>query len=119
MPVLLYWSVPVSSLARTGFRRLSVAAKALSRSSMGRRSFGVAPDHPEVKRVIHTFNKTAKSPRFQLLGNVSLGRGVPLQHLSWYHQHCALHSHGLIILPRRELSRRSQYSTETRYYYLR
>uniref|UniRef100_A0A1A9ZUR3 NADPH:adrenodoxin oxidoreductase, mitochondrial n=1 Tax=Glossina pallidipes TaxID=7398 RepID=A0A1A9ZUR3_GLOPL len=48
--------------------------------------FGVAPDHPEVKRVIHTFNKTAMSPRFQFFGNVSLGRDVTLQQLkSWYH----------------------------------
>ncbi|KAL9875428.1 LOW QUALITY PROTEIN: NADPH:adrenodoxin oxidoreductase, mitochondrial-like [Glossina fuscipes fuscipes] len=48
--------------------------------------FGVAPDHPEVKNVINTFNKTAMSPRFQFFGNVSLGRDVTLQQLrSWYH----------------------------------
>ncbi|PSN55681.1 NADPH:adrenodoxin oxidoreductase [Blattella germanica] len=43
--------------------------------------FGVAPDHPEVKNVINTFTKTASSPQFRFIGNVTLGRDVSLQEL--------------------------------------
>ena len=43
--------------------------------------YGVAPDHPEVKNVINTFTKTAGSPQFRFLGNVTLGKDVSLQEL--------------------------------------
>ncbi|XP_015599436.1 NADPH:adrenodoxin oxidoreductase, mitochondrial isoform X4 [Cephus cinctus] len=43
--------------------------------------FGVAPDHPEVKNVINTFNKTAQNPRFQFLGNVNVGSDVTVEQL--------------------------------------
>ncbi|XP_076654152.1 NADPH:adrenodoxin oxidoreductase, mitochondrial isoform X3 [Halictus rubicundus] len=43
--------------------------------------FGVAPDHPEVKNVIHTFEKTASNPRFQFIGNVNVGKDVSIQQL--------------------------------------
>jgi NADPH-dependent glutamate synthase beta subunit-like oxidoreductase len=43
--------------------------------------FGVAPDHPEVKNVINTFTKTAKSPQLRFVGNVTLGRDVSLKEL--------------------------------------
>lgn len=43
--------------------------------------FGVAPDHPEVKNVINTFTKTAKSPQLRFVGNVALGQDVSLEEL--------------------------------------
>ncbi|XP_053988816.1 NADPH:adrenodoxin oxidoreductase, mitochondrial isoform X1 [Hylaeus volcanicus] len=48
--------------------------------------FGVAPDHPEVKNVIHTFEKTASNPRFQFIGNVNVGQDVTIKQLQeMYH----------------------------------
>lgn len=44
-------------------------------------SFGVAPDHPEVKNVINTFTKTAEHPRLRYFGNISLGTDVSLREL--------------------------------------
>lgn len=43
--------------------------------------FGVAPDHPEVKNVINTFTKTARSPKVRFAGNVNFGTDVSLQDL--------------------------------------
>ncbi|XP_015426241.1 PREDICTED: NADPH:adrenodoxin oxidoreductase, mitochondrial [Myotis davidii] len=43
--------------------------------------FGVAPDHPEVKNVIHTFTQTALSERCAFLGNVVVGRDVTVPEL--------------------------------------
>lgn len=43
--------------------------------------FGVAPDHPEVKNVINTFNKTANNPRVQFLGNVNVGTDITVDQL--------------------------------------
>ncbi|CAG5135645.1 unnamed protein product [Candidula unifasciata] len=43
--------------------------------------FGVAPDHPEVKNVIHTFTNTAKNERCNFFGNVEVGRDVSLKDL--------------------------------------
>ncbi|XP_012253191.2 NADPH:adrenodoxin oxidoreductase, mitochondrial isoform X3 [Athalia rosae] len=43
--------------------------------------FGVAPDHPEVKNVIHTFHKTAKNPNVNFFGNVNVGRDVTINQL--------------------------------------
>ncbi|XP_017893540.1 NADPH:adrenodoxin oxidoreductase, mitochondrial isoform X1 [Ceratina calcarata] len=43
--------------------------------------FGVAPDHPEVKNVIHTFEKTASNPRFRFIGNVDVGKDVTIKEL--------------------------------------
>jgi adrenodoxin-NADP+ reductase len=43
--------------------------------------FGVAPDHSEVKNVINTFTKTAKSPQLRFAGNVTLGWDLSLQEL--------------------------------------
>uniref|UniRef100_A0A1B0FAG1 Uncharacterized protein n=1 Tax=Glossina morsitans morsitans TaxID=37546 RepID=A0A1B0FAG1_GLOMM len=74
-----------SSSARQLLRASESSIHKLLRASESS-AFGVASDHPEVKRVIHTFNKRAKSPRFQFFGNVSLGRNAILQQLrSWYH----------------------------------
>ena len=43
--------------------------------------YGVAPDHPEVKNVINTFNKTASNPKFNFYGNINLGTDVSLEEL--------------------------------------
>ncbi|TPX48893.1 hypothetical protein SeMB42_g02813 [Synchytrium endobioticum] len=43
--------------------------------------YGVAPDHPEVKNVIHKFETIAQDPRFTFIGNVALDRDVSLAHL--------------------------------------
>lgn len=43
--------------------------------------YGVAPDHPEVKNVINTFNKTAQNPNFNFYGNIQLGKDISLKKL--------------------------------------
>lgn len=43
--------------------------------------FGVAPDHPEVKNVEHTFAKVAENPNVNFYGNVHLGKDVSLKEL--------------------------------------
>ena len=43
--------------------------------------YGVAPDHPEVKNVINTFEKIAKDNRVRFLGNVNIGRDITIQEL--------------------------------------
>ncbi|XP_063240380.1 NADPH:adrenodoxin oxidoreductase, mitochondrial isoform X2 [Bacillus rossius redtenbacheri] len=43
--------------------------------------YGVAPDHPEVKNVTHTFTKIAHSPNVRFVGNVSIGRDATLDEL--------------------------------------
>lgn len=43
--------------------------------------FGVAPDHPEVKNVIHTFTNTARNERCTFLGNVEVGKDVSIEEL--------------------------------------
>ena len=35
--------------------------------------FGVAPDHPEVKNVVHEFEEVVESPAFRFFGNVEVG----------------------------------------------
>ncbi|CAO3643566.1 unnamed protein product [Cunninghamella echinulata] len=37
--------------------------------------YGVAPDHPEVKNVMTTFDKVAEDDRFRFFGNVTIGGG--------------------------------------------
>lgn len=41
----------------------------------------MAPDHPEVKNVEHTFTKTAEKPNINFYGNVTLGKDVSLREL--------------------------------------
>lgn len=43
--------------------------------------YGVAPDHPEVKNVIHTFTQTAKNDRCSFIGNVTVGQDVTVEQL--------------------------------------
>ncbi|KAL8811389.1 MAG: hypothetical protein Q9223_001783 [Gallowayella weberi] len=41
--------------------------------------YGVAPDHPEVKNCQDKFTEIATSPNFNFIGNVEIGRDVPLK----------------------------------------
>merc|ERR1719447_1702710 len=43
--------------------------------------YGVAPDHPEVKNCISTFNKVGLHERVEFLGNTRLGQDVRLSEL--------------------------------------
>lgn len=43
---------------------------------------GVAPDHPKIKSVSRTFEKTAADPRFRFFGNVAVGTHVSADELS-------------------------------------
>jgi ferredoxin--NADP+ reductase len=43
---------------------------------------GVAPDHPKIKSVSRTFEKTAADPRFRFFGNISVGRDVSADELA-------------------------------------
>lgn len=42
---------------------------------------GVAPDHPKIRNVTKTFEKTASHERFNFLGNVCVGRDVTVEEL--------------------------------------
>lgn len=54
---------------------------------------GVAPDHPEVKSVMHDFEKVAAHKRFEYLGNVTVGHDVTLDELK-QHYHAIVLSYG-------------------------
>lgn len=43
---------------------------------------GVAPDHPKIKSISRTFEKTAEDPRFRFFGNVVVGRDVTADELA-------------------------------------
>ncbi|KAJ1547270.1 hypothetical protein HK096_003685 [Nowakowskiella sp. JEL0078] len=43
--------------------------------------YGVAPDHPEVKNVIHKFETITQNERFNFVGNVQVGRDVSVLEL--------------------------------------
>jgi ferredoxin--NADP+ reductase len=43
---------------------------------------GVAPDHPKIKSISRTFEKTATDPRFRFFGNIAVGRDVSADDLS-------------------------------------
>ena len=51
--------------------------------------YGVAPDHPEVKNVINTFDKIAKDNRVQFLGNICVGKDITIEDLK-KHYHSVL-----------------------------
>ena len=42
---------------------------------------GVAPDHPKLKQPIRVYQQIAESPRFQFLGNVTVGRDITVEEL--------------------------------------
>ncbi len=43
--------------------------------------YGVAPDHPKIKKVIARYEKTAALPGFSFLGNVCVGRDIAVDEL--------------------------------------
>ena len=43
---------------------------------------GVAPDHPKIKSISRTFEKTATDPRFRFFGNVAVGQHVSADDLA-------------------------------------
>ena len=43
--------------------------------------YGVAPDHQSIKRVIRSYEMTARDPRFRFFGNVQVGRDLPVEQL--------------------------------------
>jgi ferredoxin--NADP+ reductase len=43
---------------------------------------GVAPDHPKIKSVSRTFEKTGADPRFRFFGNIAIGRDVSADELA-------------------------------------
>ena len=49
---------------------------------------GVAPDHPKLKQAIQVFDKIAESPKFNFIGNVTVGRDIGVEELK--HTHHAL-----------------------------
>ncbi|KAL6719886.1 NADPH-adrenodoxin reductase [Lecanora helva] len=55
--------------------------------------FGVAPDHPEVKNCQEKFEEVASSPRFNFIGNIEVGKDLPLVSLK-SHYNAILFSYG-------------------------
>src|SRR5690242_3421314 len=48
--------------------------------------FGVAPDHPKLKRVTRVFDRIAKTPNFRFFGGIEIGTALPIGALrSCYH----------------------------------
>lgn len=43
---------------------------------------GVAPDHPKIKSISKTFEKTSSDPRFRFFGNITVGEDVGAQELT-------------------------------------
>ena len=43
---------------------------------------GVAPDHPKIKSVSRTFEKTSEDPRFRFFGNIAVGEHVAADELA-------------------------------------
>lgn len=43
--------------------------------------YGVAPDHPEVKNVVNSFNKVLSHPNCRFIGNITVGHEVKLDQL--------------------------------------
>ena len=43
---------------------------------------GVAPDHPKIKSISRTFEKTATDPRFRFFGNIAVGQHVSADELA-------------------------------------
>ncbi|MEI6251847.1 MAG: FAD-dependent oxidoreductase [Mycobacteriaceae bacterium] len=43
---------------------------------------GVAPDHPKIKSVSRTFEKTGADPRFRFFGNIAVGRDITADELA-------------------------------------
>ena len=46
---------------------------------------GVAPDHPKIKSVTRVYDGIAKSPQFNFLGNVNIGKDITVVELKEYY----------------------------------
>ncbi len=47
--------------------------------------YGVAPDHPKIKTVIHVYEKIALDTRFAFFGNISIGRDISVHDLQKFY----------------------------------
>src|SRR5215204_3418243 len=54
---------------------------------------GVAPDHPEIKKVSRVYEKTAALPGFRFHGNVEVGRNLTHRDLADHH-HAVIYAYG-------------------------
>ena len=52
---------------------------------------GVAPDHPKIKSVSRTFEKTAADPRFRFFGNIAVGQDVSADDLAQRYAKASAH----------------------------
>lgn len=57
--------------------------------------FGVAPDHPHMKRLGVAFNKTRTRPNLRLLGGVEYGKDLSMEDL-FKHYHHVVFAHGAV-----------------------
>lgn len=57
--------------------------------------FGVAPDHPHMKRLGVAFNKTRERPNLRLLGGVEYGEDIDLEEI-YKHYHHVVFAHGAV-----------------------
>ena len=66
---------------------LTVAVDMLERlpSPYGLVRSGVAPDHPKLKQAIDVYARVAESPGFTFIGNVTVGRDIPVDALKQAH----------------------------------
>jgi len=55
--------------------------------------YGVAPDHPKLKEAILAYQVIARLPRFELLGNVTVGRDLTVEELR-AHYHAVIFTSG-------------------------
>ena len=61
--------------------------------------FGVAPDHPKLKQSTAIFDQVAQSPRFNFMGNITVGRDISVKDLQNTH-------HAVLFACGAELDRR-------------
>lgn len=54
---------------------------------------GVAPDHPKLKQAIEVYKKIAQSPKFNFVGNVTVGKDIQAEELQQTH-HAVIFTYG-------------------------
>ncbi|KAJ3107646.1 hypothetical protein HDU97_003640 [Phlyctochytrium planicorne] len=52
--------------------------------------YGIAPDHPDAKNVIHRFEKTLEDPRVRFIGNVEIGQKIAVSDLLQHYNQVVL-----------------------------
>lgn len=55
--------------------------------------YGVAPDHPRIKSVTHSFERLAQSDQVRFFGNVTIGRDISTEELK-QHYHAIIYATG-------------------------